>query len=53
MAGLDPIKFLMSDDETERSLMSAIGRAATAMRQQEGENLVVQLTNNISRMFSA
>jgi len=51
MAGLDPISFLKEQDEGRRSLMHAVGRAATALREREGNNLVVQLTNNIARML--
>jgi hypothetical protein len=51
MAGLDPIAFLKEQDETRRSLLHAVGRAATALRERENSNLVVQLTNNIAKML--
>lgn len=43
--------FLETTDETERSRMQAIGRAASELRRQEYEQLAVQLTNNFQKML--
>lgn len=51
MAGLDPMTFLEETDESKRSLLQAVGRAATELRRREAHNLAVQITNNVGKML--
>lgn len=51
MAGLDVNEYLTTTDETVRSRMHAIARAATAIRREEAEQLAVHIANNVGKML--
>lgn len=49
--GINPERFLITDDPTERAAWIAIARRAAVHRDRMDENLAVQIANAVGRLF--
>lgn len=52
MAGMDPMEFLMTTDELQRSLMQSIAYRYRDVSQVTDQNRAIQIANAVGKMLS-
>jgi hypothetical protein len=49
--GLDPFKYLHSEDITERTMLIELHNRVRDIREKMDENLAVEIANNVGKLF--
>lgn len=52
MAGMDPLRFLSTEDSMERAYMMAIAAVVFDQQEKRDHNLAVQIVNGVGKLFS-